>query len=130
MSNNTLERPSPQRKPKVSRCHDDFWMRTWLAWLKTQQWGCVLPLVTGGGGATPFIEIPSGDSSSHRYQFRRKFNEYREFNSKPIVGCQQPLHFLFVAELHRSIAMYYSSGQSLFRLFSPGSIHTFRANNS
>lgn len=34
----------------------------YLEWLKTQQWDGVLPLVTGGSGATPFIEIPSGDS--------------------------------------------------------------------
>jgi prohibitin 2 len=35
----------------------------YLEWLKTQQWDGVLPLVTGdGGGATPFIEIPSGGS--------------------------------------------------------------------
>ncbi len=27
----------------------------YLEWLKTQQWDGVLPLVTGGGGATPFI---------------------------------------------------------------------------
>jgi prohibitin 2 len=34
----------------------------YLEWLKTQQWDGVLPLVTGGEGATPFIEIPSGGS--------------------------------------------------------------------
>ncbi len=34
----------------------------YLEWLKTQQWDGVLPLVTGGNGATPFIEIPSGNS--------------------------------------------------------------------
>jgi prohibitin 2 len=34
----------------------------YLEWLKTQQWNGVLPLVTGGGGATPFIEIPTGNS--------------------------------------------------------------------
>ena len=34
----------------------------YLEWLKTQQWNGVLPLVTGGGGATPFIEIPTGSS--------------------------------------------------------------------
>lgn len=33
----------------------------YLEWLKTQQWDGVLPLVTGGDGATPFIEIPSGN---------------------------------------------------------------------
>ncbi|MFL6423453.1 MAG: prohibitin family protein [Nitrososphaeraceae archaeon] len=32
---------------------------TYLEWLKTQRWDGVLPLVTGGGGATPFIQIPS-----------------------------------------------------------------------
>ncbi len=33
----------------------------YLEWLKTQRWDGVLPLVTSGGeGATPFIEIPSG----------------------------------------------------------------------
>jgi len=31
----------------------------YLEWLKTQRWDGVLPLVTGGGGATPFIEIPA-----------------------------------------------------------------------
>ncbi len=31
----------------------------YLEWLKTQRWDGVLPLVTGGGGATPFIEIPT-----------------------------------------------------------------------
>jgi prohibitin 2 len=35
----------------------------YLEWLKTQQWNGVLPLVTGGGGATPFIEIPTGNSA-------------------------------------------------------------------
>src|SRR5215211_3925924 len=34
----------------------------YLEWLKTQRWDGVLPLVTGGDGATPFIEIPSEDS--------------------------------------------------------------------
>ena len=34
----------------------------YLEWLKTQQWDGVLPLVTGSGGATPFIEIPTGDT--------------------------------------------------------------------
>ena len=33
----------------------------YLEWLKTQQWDGILPLVTGGNGATPFIEIPSGN---------------------------------------------------------------------
>lgn len=32
---------------------------TYLEWLKTQRWDGVLPLVTGGTGATPFIQIPS-----------------------------------------------------------------------
>ena len=32
---------------------------TYLEWLKTQRWNGVLPLVTGGEGATPFIRIPS-----------------------------------------------------------------------
>jgi prohibitin 2 len=32
---------------------------TYLDWLKTQRWNGVLPLVTGGEGATPFIQIPS-----------------------------------------------------------------------
>jgi prohibitin 2 len=31
----------------------------YLEWLKTQRWNGVLPLVTGGGGATPFIQIPA-----------------------------------------------------------------------
>jgi regulator of protease activity HflC (stomatin/prohibitin superfamily) len=31
----------------------------YLEWLKTQRWDGVLPLVTGGEGATPFIEIPA-----------------------------------------------------------------------
>src|ERR671922_808913 len=35
----------------------------YLEWLKTQQWDGVLPLVTGGYGATPFIQIPSGEDS-------------------------------------------------------------------
>ena len=30
----------------------------YLEWLKIQKWDGVLPLVTGGDGATPFIEIP------------------------------------------------------------------------
>ena len=36
----------------------------YLEWLKTQQWNGVLPLVTGGEGATPFIEIPSGETQA------------------------------------------------------------------
>jgi regulator of protease activity HflC (stomatin/prohibitin superfamily) len=39
----------------------------YLEWLKTQRWDGVLPLVTGGGeGATPFIEIPAGESASQQ----------------------------------------------------------------
>ena len=34
----------------------------YLEWLKTQQWDGILPLVTGGNGATPFIEIPTGNT--------------------------------------------------------------------
>lgn len=40
---------------------------TYLEWLKTQRWDGKLPLVTGGGGGsagtTPFIQIPSGQST-------------------------------------------------------------------
>ena len=36
----------------------------YLEWLKTQQWNGVLPLVTEGDGATPFIEIPSGETQA------------------------------------------------------------------
>lgn len=35
----------------------------YLEWLKTQRWDGVLPLVTGGDGATPFIQIPAGSST-------------------------------------------------------------------
>src|SRR5215213_6298883 len=39
----------------------------YLEWLKTQRWDGVLPLVTGGGeGATPFIEIPAGESATQQ----------------------------------------------------------------
>jgi prohibitin 2 len=39
----------------------------YLEWLKTQRWDGVLPLVTGGGeGATPFIEIPAGESANQQ----------------------------------------------------------------
>jgi regulator of protease activity HflC (stomatin/prohibitin superfamily) len=39
----------------------------YLEWLKTQRWDGVLPLVTGGGeGATPFIEIPAGESATRQ----------------------------------------------------------------
>ncbi|MDQ3836791.1 MAG: hypothetical protein M3270_07650 [Thermoproteota archaeon] len=31
----------------------------YIEWLKTQRWDGVLPLVTGGGGMTPFILIPT-----------------------------------------------------------------------
>jgi prohibitin 2 len=31
----------------------------YLEWLKTQRWDGVLPLVTGGEGATPFVQIPT-----------------------------------------------------------------------
>jgi regulator of protease activity HflC (stomatin/prohibitin superfamily) len=33
----------------------------YLDWLKTQRWDGVLPLVTGGDGATPFIQIPTAE---------------------------------------------------------------------
>lgn len=33
----------------------------YLEWLKSQKWDGQLPLVLGGGGATPFIEIPTND---------------------------------------------------------------------
>jgi regulator of protease activity HflC (stomatin/prohibitin superfamily) len=36
----------------------------YLEWLKTQRWDGVLPLVTGGGGATPFIQIPAGGAEA------------------------------------------------------------------
>jgi prohibitin 2 len=36
----------------------------YLEWLKTQRWNGVLPLVTGGGGATPFIQIPAETSEA------------------------------------------------------------------
>ena len=36
---------------------------TYLDWLKTQRWNGVLPLVTGGEGATPFIQIPAVSQS-------------------------------------------------------------------
>jgi prohibitin 2 len=36
---------------------------TYLEWLKTQRWDGKLPLVTGGGGGTtPFIQIPTGNN--------------------------------------------------------------------
>ena len=33
----------------------------YLEWLKIQKWDGILPLVTGGDGATPFIEIPTNN---------------------------------------------------------------------
>jgi prohibitin 2 len=35
---------------------------TYLEWLKTQRWDGKLPLVTGGRGTTPFIQIPTGSN--------------------------------------------------------------------
>ena len=35
---------------------------TYLDWLKATNWDGKLPLVTGEGGQTPFIDIPRGDS--------------------------------------------------------------------
>jgi prohibitin 2 len=35
---------------------------TYLEWLKSQTWDGQLPLVVGGSGNTPFIEIPSAES--------------------------------------------------------------------
>jgi prohibitin 2 len=40
----------------------------YLEWLKTQRWDGVLPLVTGGGGATPFIQIPAETSEAPAQQ--------------------------------------------------------------
>lgn len=37
---------------------------TYLEWLKTQKWNGVLPLVVGNG-ATPFINIPTGNMTDH-----------------------------------------------------------------
>ncbi|AIF85541.1 SPFH domain, Band 7 family protein [Candidatus Nitrososphaera evergladensis SR1] len=39
---------------------------SYLEWLKTQKWDGKLPFVVGGGdgGATPFIQIPTGGSAS------------------------------------------------------------------
>ncbi|MGH9963717.1 MAG: prohibitin family protein [Nitrososphaeraceae archaeon] len=37
---------------------------TYLEWLKSQTWDGQLPLVVGGSGVTPFIEIPTADSDS------------------------------------------------------------------
>jgi regulator of protease activity HflC (stomatin/prohibitin superfamily) len=36
----------------------------YLEWLKTQRWDGVLPLVTGGEGATPFVQIPTERAGS------------------------------------------------------------------
>ena len=38
----------------------------YLEWLKIQKWDGILPLVTGGGGATPFIEIPTQEADRTR----------------------------------------------------------------
>ena len=38
----------------------------YLEWLKIQKWDGILPLVTGGGGATPFIEIPTQEADKKR----------------------------------------------------------------
>ena len=38
----------------------------YLEWLKIQKWDGILPLVTGGGGATPFIEIPTQQADKKR----------------------------------------------------------------
>lgn len=37
---------------------------TYLEWLKSQTWDGQLPLVVGGSGVTPFIEIPTAESDS------------------------------------------------------------------
>ncbi len=37
---------------------------TYLEWLKSQSWDGQLPLVIGGSGVTPFIEIPAAESDS------------------------------------------------------------------
>lgn len=37
---------------------------TYLEWLKSQSWDGQLPLVIGGSGVTPFIEIPTAESDS------------------------------------------------------------------
>jgi prohibitin 2 len=39
---------------------------TYLEWLKSQTWDGQLPLVVGGSGNTPFIEIPSAESDLTR----------------------------------------------------------------
>lgn len=37
---------------------------SYLEWLKSQSWDGQLPLVVGGSGVTPFIEIPTAESDS------------------------------------------------------------------
>ncbi|MGH9982658.1 MAG: prohibitin family protein [Nitrososphaeraceae archaeon] len=37
---------------------------TYLEWLKSQSWDGQLPLVIGGSGVTPFIEIPTAESDT------------------------------------------------------------------
>ncbi len=37
---------------------------TYLEWLKSQSWDGQLPLVVGGSGVTPFIEIPTAESDT------------------------------------------------------------------
>jgi regulator of protease activity HflC (stomatin/prohibitin superfamily) len=37
---------------------------SYLEWLKSQKWNGVLPLVTGGEGVTPFIEIPTAQQNT------------------------------------------------------------------
>jgi prohibitin 2 len=39
---------------------------TYLEWLKSQTWDGQLPLVVGGSGETPFIEIPTAERDSAR----------------------------------------------------------------
>ncbi|MGH9952241.1 MAG: hypothetical protein ACRD5J_11470, partial [Nitrososphaeraceae archaeon] len=35
---------------------------SYLEWLKSQSWDGQLPLVVGGSGVTPFIDIPTAES--------------------------------------------------------------------
>ncbi|MGH9952217.1 MAG: hypothetical protein ACRD5J_11350 [Nitrososphaeraceae archaeon] len=37
---------------------------SYLEWLKSQSWDGQLPLVVGGSGVTPFIDIPTAESDS------------------------------------------------------------------
>ena len=37
---------------------------SYMEWLKTQKWNGILPLVVGSD-ATPFINIPTGNMTSH-----------------------------------------------------------------